>query len=65
MLGQNHRQRIIMVSNIQKLSVRSLVPLILILGSCGLAVIDKEFRPTFGDIVLFELGAYTGQIIHK
>ena len=54
-----------MVSNIQKLSVRSLVPLILILGSCGLAVIDKEFRPTFGDIVLFELGAYTGQIIHK
>lgn len=55
-----------MLSNIQKLSVRGLVVLILVLGSCVLAIVDKEFRKnTFGNIVEFGLGAYTGQMIPK
>lgn len=54
-----------MFPELQKLSVRSLVILFLVLGGCGLAVIDEKFRPIFGDIIKFGLGGYTGQMIPR
>lgn len=54
-----------MFSQIQDFSVRSLVILLLISSGCGLAVIDSNFRPIFGDIIKFGLGGYTGQLIPK
>ncbi|MBE9213722.1 hypothetical protein IQ247_13780 [Plectonema cf. radiosum LEGE 06105] len=51
-----------MFPELQKLSVRSLVVLSLVLGGVGLAVIDKNFRPKFGEIVSFGLGGYFGQL---
>lgn len=53
-----------MLFDVKKASVRSLVILILVIGSCFLAIIDKEFRDTsFGNIVTYGLGGYTGQLI--
>ena len=54
-----------MTPKIQNFSVRSLVILFLVLGGCGLAVIDDKFRPIFGDIIKFGLGGYTGQLIPR
>lgn len=54
-----------MFSKIQNFSVRSLVVLLLVVGGCGLAVIDSEFRPIFGDIIKFGLGGYTGQLVPR
>lgn len=50
---------------LQKASVRSLVVLLLVVSGCGLAVIDEKFRPIFGDIIQFGLGAYTGQMVPR
>lgn len=54
-----------MIQKIQNFSVRSLVILLLVFGGCGLAVIDSNFRPIFGDIIKFGLGGYTGQLIPR
>lgn len=55
-----------MLPKFQKVGVRNLVVLILVLGSCYLAVIDKEFRnSSFGNIVNFGLGGYTGQLVPR
>lgn len=54
-----------MSSKIQNFSVRSLVILLLVLGGCGLAIIDEKFRPIFGDIIKFGLGGYTGQLVPR
>lgn len=54
-----------MIPRIQNFSVRSLVILFLVLSGCGLAVIDRDFRPIFGDIIKFGLGGYTGQLVPR
>ncbi|MEM9926764.1 MAG: hypothetical protein AAF915_23955 [Cyanobacteria bacterium P01_D01_bin.50] len=50
---------------ITSLGIMNAVVLILVLGSFVLAVLDKEFRPYFGDIVVFGLGGFTGQFVPK
>ncbi|NJN13600.1 MAG: hypothetical protein HC836_24745 [Richelia sp. RM2_1_2] len=52
-----------MFPELQKLSVRSLVILVLVLSGAGLAAIDSNFRPVFGDIVKFGIGGYMGQLV--
>lgn len=52
-----------MFPKLQQLSVRSLVVLLLVIGGCGLSVIDSSFRPIFGDIIKFGLGGYMGQLV--
>lgn len=54
-----------MLSGMSKVNVINFVVLILVLGSLLLAVLDKEFRPIFGDIVTFGLGGFTGQLVPR
>ena len=45
--------------------IMNAVVLILVLGSVVLAILDEDFRPYFGDIVLFGLGGFIGQFIPR
>lgn len=46
-----------------KLSVRSVVVLLLVLGALALAGIDEKFRPVFGDLAKVGVGGYLGQLL--
>lgn len=48
-----------------RFSVRSIVTLILVIGSLELAVIDKDFRPLFGHLADIGLGGYLGQLVPR
>ena len=45
--------------------IRSLVVLLLVVGGFGLAVVDENFRPVFGDLAKVGVGGYLGQLIPK
>jgi hypothetical protein len=47
----------------EKMNTRSLVILILVLGAVGLAVLDPNFRPAYGDLAKISLGGYLGQLL--
>jgi hypothetical protein len=47
----------------EKVNTRSLVILILVFGAVGLAVIDPNFRPAYGDLAKISLGGYLGQLL--
>ena len=47
------------------LSVRSAVVVVLVAGSLGLAVIDKDYRPLFARLADVGLGGYLGQLIPR
>lgn len=46
-----------------RLSVRSVVILLLVIGCLIVAIIDISFRPTFGDIAKIGIGGYLGQLL--
>ncbi|MGI8504108.1 MAG: hypothetical protein ACR2LR_23685 [Hassallia sp.] len=46
-----------------KLSVRSVVVIILVVGALVLAIADDNFRPTFGDLAKIGIGGYLGQLL--
>lgn len=46
-------------------SIRSVVVMILVTGCLGLAIADKDFRPTFGRLADIGLGGYLAQLIPK
>jgi hypothetical protein len=48
---------------LSKLSVRSMVVIILVVGALVLAVADDNFRPTFGDLAKVSVGGYLGQML--
>jgi hypothetical protein len=48
---------------LSKLSVRSVVVIILVVGALALAVGDDNFRPTFGDLAKVGVGGYLGQML--
>ncbi|WP_168163453.1 hypothetical protein [Calothrix sp. 336/3] len=50
---------------IERLSVRSVVVVVLVLGGLGLAILDKDFRPLFGDLAKVGIGGYLGQLVPK
>jgi hypothetical protein len=47
----------------QKISVRSFVVLLLVIGCLGLAVADDRLRPVFGDLAKVGVGGYLGQML--
>jgi hypothetical protein len=47
----------------QKLNVRSVVVLLLVVGSFALAVRDERLRPVFGDLAKVGVGGYLGQML--
>lgn len=51
-----------MFPELRKASVRSLVILCFVISGCGLAVIDKNFRPAFGDFVKMAITGYFAQL---
>lgn len=48
---------------LQKLTVRSTVVLILVIGAFVLAIADHNFRSTFGDLAKVGVGGYLGQML--
>ncbi|MGL5872851.1 MAG: hypothetical protein ACRC2R_10870 [Xenococcaceae cyanobacterium] len=50
---------------INSFSVRSLVVLMLLGGSCYLAVVDESYRPQFADLAKIGLGGYLGQLLPR
>lgn len=48
---------------ITRLQVRSVIVLLLVFGTLILAINDKNFRPTFGDLAKIGVGGYLAQII--
>ena len=48
---------------LSKLSVRSVVVIILVIGALVLAIADDNFRPTFGDLAKVGVGGYLGQML--
>lgn len=48
---------------IARLKVRSVVVLLLVFGTLILAINDKNFRSTFGDLAKIGVGGYLAQII--
>ena len=46
-----------------KISIRSIVVLLLVVGALTLAVLDEKFRPTFGDLAKVGVGGYLGQLL--
>ena len=46
-------------------SVLSAVVLILVVGSLGLAILDKNYRSTFADLAKVGVGSYIGWMIPK
>ena len=47
----------------ERLQTRSLVVLVLVLGSFILAVIDRDYRVAFADLAKIGVGGYLAQII--
>ncbi|MBW4571593.1 MAG: hypothetical protein KME31_27325 [Tolypothrix carrinoi HA7290-LM1] len=48
---------------LSKLTVRSVVVIILVIGALVLAIADHNFRPTFGDLAKVGVGGYLGQLL--
>jgi hypothetical protein len=48
---------------LSRLSVRSVIVIILVIGALMLAVVDHNFRPTFGDLAKVGVGGYLGQML--
>lgn len=48
---------------IQQLKTRSVVIIILVIGALVLAIQDKTFRETFGDLAKIGVGGYLGQLL--
>ena len=46
-----------------RLKTRSIIILILVIGSFVLAVYDNSFRETFGDLAKIGVGGYLGQLL--
>ncbi|MBW4480522.1 MAG: hypothetical protein KME54_27710, partial [Tolypothrix brevis GSE-NOS-MK-07-07A] len=46
-----------------RLTVRSVVVIILVVGAFALAIADDNFRPTFGDLAKVGVGGYLGQML--
>lgn len=51
-----------MQSLINRLNVRSVIVVTLVFGVFFLAIYDKDFRPTFGDLAKVSIGGYFGQM---
>jgi C4-dicarboxylate transporter len=51
------------INMLTKLSVRSVVVIILVIGAFVLAIADHNFRPTFGDLAKVGVGGYLGQML--
>jgi len=50
---------------LQYLNTRSFVVLILVGGVLYLAIVDRSFRPVFGDLAKIGIGGYLGQLIPR
>lgn len=48
---------------ISRLTVRSIVVLLFVVGALILAAIDRSFRPTYGDLASVAIGGYLGQMM--
>ena len=48
---------------LSKLTVRSFVVIILVIGAFVLAIADHNFRSTFGDLAKVGVGGYLGQML--
>ncbi len=48
---------------LSRLTVRSVVVIILVIGALVLAIADPNFRPTFGDLTKIGVGGYLGQML--
>ena len=48
---------------LSKLTVQSVVVIILVIGALVLAIADHNFRPTFGDLAKVCVGGYLGQLL--
>jgi hypothetical protein len=46
-----------------KITVRSVVVLVLVVGGFGLAIVDPSFRASFADLAKFGVGGYLGQML--
>jgi hypothetical protein len=46
-----------------RITVRSVVVIVLVLGGFGLAIVDPSFRPAFADLAKFGIGGYLGQML--
>lgn len=47
----------------QRITVRSIVIILLVTGMFVLAFLDAQFRPAFADLAKVGIGGYFGQII--
>ncbi len=50
---------------LSRLTVRSVVVIILVVGALVLAIADYNFRDTFGDLAKVGVGGYLGQMLPK
>ena len=48
---------------LSRLTDRSVVVIILVIGSLVLAIADHSFRTTFGDLAKIGVGGYLGQML--
>ncbi|GAX39372.1 hypothetical protein NIES4075_03250 [Tolypothrix sp. NIES-4075] len=48
---------------LSRLTVRSVVVIILVIGALVLVIADHNFRPTFGDLAKVGVGGYLGQLL--
>lgn len=46
-----------------RITVRSVVVVILVFGGLGIAIIDPNFRPNFADLAKVGIGGYLGQML--
>jgi len=46
-----------------RLTVRSVVVLLFVIGALILAAIDSSFRPTYGHLADVAIGGYLGQLV--
>lgn len=49
--------------NISKLSIRSIIALLFVLGALVIAIIDPSFRDNYARLADVALGGYLGQLI--
>lgn len=50
---------------IQRVTVRSIVIILLVTGMFILAFLDPQFRPAFADLAKVGIGGYFGQIVPR
>lgn len=48
---------------LSRITVRAVVVIILVIGALVLAIVDHNFRPTFGDLAKVGVGGYLGQLL--